>query len=601
MENSSSKIKILPENLTNKIAAGEVVDRPASVAKELVENAIDAGADEITVILKDGGRALIQVMDNGSGMSQADLLLAFQRHATSKIFTYDDLTNIRSFGFRGEALASIASVSQVEARSVVADEPSGYRLQIEGGVMNGVEAAAGNRGTTIAVKNLFYNTPARRKFLKTTSTEYRQILGVLNRFTLAYPEIAFTLVNEDEIVQELKKESLEERIVSVLGSRAQKNLVEIENTGPVQISGFVGNQDAVRRSRGDQYLFFNRRYFTSKSLNYAVVAAYGEILPRGAYPIYIIFIHMDPEQADVNVHPTKKEIKFANDALIFSSLRGCIKRALTSEKVVPEITPWQKFDDFRRYSESDLQQMRQTEPLRFEPPPRQFPGWPEKPQTPGQESHIHPETGLEKIPLIAPPQLVAPATIPFERTNVWQVHNKYIISQIKNGLIVIDQHVAHERILYEKALASFETRKPSSQQLLFPQIIELSQMDYSILLEMIPFLQHIGFVVKAFGKNTVAVEGVPSGIKISDDEKILLSILDEYKRGKRERTEIRENVAASFACHSAIRAGDSLSLEEMNALIDQLFSTKEPYFCPHGRPVIIHISLDELDKRFKRL
>ncbi len=606
----SGTIKILPENLTNKIAAGEVVDRPAAVAKELVENSLDSGATEVTIILRDGGRGLIQVVDNGSGMSQADLLLAFQRHATSKIHTYEDLQNILSFGFRGEALASIASVSQVDARSVLAGEASGYRLRAEGGVTQGVEVAGGTPGTTIAVKNLFYNTPARRKFLKTERTEYRQILSVLTRFYLAYPEVSFTLVHEDEVITELSPEPLDQRVGKVLGRRVEQNLVRIENDGPVRIEGFVGNQDAMRRSRGDQYLYFNRRFFTSKSLNYAVVAAYGEILPRGSYPIYVIFVTMDPEHADVNVHPTKMEIKFANDALIFSSLRGAIKRALSSKVVVPEITPWQNFDDFRRYSDNDMQRLRQTEALDF----GRTPATPataadngdapasgtEAGSSPRDSTHSGDGDDSLRILLLAPNKHAETPRASYERTNVWQVHNKYIISQIKNGLIVIDQHVAHERILYEKALDSFEKRKPSPQQLLFPHVIELSQNDYSLLLEMIPFLEHIGFVVKAFGKNTVVVEGVPSGMKISDDEKVLLDILDEYRRGKKERTEIRENVAASFACHSAIRAGDPLALEEMNALIDQLFSTKEPYFCPHGRPVIVHISLDELDKRFKR-
>jgi len=607
---NNGKIKILPETLTNKIAAGEVVDRPASVVKELVENSLDAGAENVTIILKDGGRALIQVVDDGAGMSQSDLLLAFQRHATSKIFSYDDLHNIRSFGFRGEALASIASVAQVEARSVPDGQDSGHRIQIEGGVMDGVEVAAGNPGTSIAVKNIFYNTPARRKFLKTENTEYRQILSVLNRFYLAYPEVAFTLVHEDEIITELSKQDLDARVEAVLGSRVKSNLLAIENQGPIRITGYVGNQDAMRRSRGDQYLYFNRRYFSNKNLNYAVVAAYGEILPRGSYPVYIIFIEMDPTQADVNVHPTKMEIKFANDQLLFSSIRGAVKRALTSEKVVPDINPWQKFDDFRRYSESDIRQMRQTESLDFESKSTPLPGWPQsgRPEqdapssgaTPSPEMPGHGADELERIPLLKIDQQNLPPRPQFERTNVWQIHNKYIISQVKNGLIVIDQHVAHERILFEKALESFEKRKPTSQQLLFPQIIELSSQDYSILLEMIPFLEHIGFVIKAFGKNTVAVEGVPSDIKISDDEKMLLSVLDEDKRGRHDRTEIRENVAASFACHSAIRAGDALSRDAMNALIDQLFSTREPYFCPHGRPVIIYVSLDELDKRFKR-
>ncbi|MFQ5772619.1 MAG: DNA mismatch repair endonuclease MutL, partial [bacterium] len=269
----TNKIKILPENLTNKIAAGEVVDRPASVVKELIENSIDAGADNITIIIKDGGKALIQVVDNGYGMHESDLLLAFQRHTTSKIFNYEDLSNIQTLGFRGEALASIASVSLVEAKSVQHDQTSGHLLRMEGGVMQDIEGAGGNPGTSIAVKHLFYNTPARRKFMRKTNTEYRQILNVSNRFFLAYPEITFTLINEGEIIVDLKKASLEQRIKAVLGARIQKNLIPIENEGYIRVSGFTGNQDTMRSARGDQYLYFNRRYFTNKSLNYAVISA----------------------------------------------------------------------------------------------------------------------------------------------------------------------------------------------------------------------------------------------------------------------------------------------------------------------------------------
>ncbi len=585
-----NKIQILPENLTNKIAAGEVVDRPASVVKELVENSIDAGAEDLTVIIKEGGKALIQVVDNGAGMEKSDLLLAFQRHATSKIFSYDDLINIQTLGFRGEALASIASVSRVEAKSVLQNQASGQSIRIEGGVVEGIEESAGSPGTTISVKHLFYNTPARRKFLRKTNTEYRQILSVLNRFFLAYPEISFTVVNEGEMVSELKKESFEERMLSVFGSRIQKNLIPIQNEGFLTITGFIGNQDTFRSSRGDQYLFFNKRYFISKSLSYSVVSAYGDILPRGYNPVYIAFLAMDPDQADVNVHPTKMEIKFANDNLIFSTLRGAIKRSLSSTEVIANLSPFDNLNisrptEKRGFTDPDFAALKPNQP--------ELDNWSGHNLFTKNENDTSNQDSMPTTPLSQKKQI-------FERTNIWQVHNKYILSQIKNGLILIDQHVAHERILYEQALENFEKRKPSSQQLLFPQIVEQTAEDYSLLLEMIPFLERIGFVIKAFGKNTVVLEGVPTGIKISNDEKFLLDLLDEYKRGKKERIEIRDNIAKSFACHSAIRAGEPLTLEAMNSLIDQLFSTKEPYFCPHGRPVIINLTLDELDRRFRR-
>ncbi|MCH7677907.1 hypothetical protein IID10_00910, partial [candidate division KSB1 bacterium] len=338
-----------------------------------------------------------------------------------------------------------------------------------------------------------------------------------------------------------------------------------------------------------QYLSFNRRYFSHKSLNYAVISGYGDALQRGLFPVYLVFIEMDPELADVNVHPAKLEIKFSNEPLVFSSVRGSVKRALTSQEAVPEIRRWGTPEAARQAEWLGQTKNEAPIPENSLQLPKLFAS---KPENANQLA--------KGEPLIDSPQDVPREKIIFERTNVWQVHNKYIISQIKNGLIVIDQHVAHERILYEQALDNFEKRNPSSQQLLFPQVVQFSAEDYSILLEMIPFLEKIGFVVKSFGQNTVVLEGVPSGIKISDDEKVLLDILDEYKRGKKDNAEIRENVAKSYACHTAIRAGEHLPLEAMNALIDKLFTTKEPYFCPHGRPVIIHISLAELDRRFKR-
>jgi DNA mismatch repair protein MutL len=600
-ETKESRIQVLPEHLINQIAAGEVVDRPSAVVKELVENALDSGADKITVIVGDGGKRLIRVVDNGIGMSSSDFLLAFQRHATSKILTYEDLENIVTLGFRGEALASIASVARVEARTMQHGESSGHLLQIDGGVMSRIEAAAGTPGTSITVRHLFYNTPARRKFLRARNTEYRQILNVMNRFYLAYPEVAFTFVNEDEVTIELFPETPESRITNVLGRRVKDNLIALDNEHGIKISGYIGNQDAIRKTRGDQYLYYNRRFFNSKNLSYAVAAAYGEILPRGLFPVYVIFIEMEPNEVDVNVHPTKLEIKFANEQLVFSSLRGAVKRALTSHAVIPEISPWQPYSHFDRSGRDSSASSQSPRDLDLVLP---YSNWKESEGDKGQLS-LQPDLPLPESETgagdaVGPAVSGAPDVFDFERRNIWQVHNKYIVSQIKSGLIIVDQHVAHERILYEQALESFEKRTPSPQQLLFPQIIELSAEDNALLLEILPFLERIGFIVKAFGQNTVVVEAVPSGVKFSDDERALLDIIDEYKRGKKDNVEIRENVAASFACHSAIRAGESLSLEAMNALIDDLFSTREPYFCPHGRPVIIHVPLEELDRRFKR-
>ena len=591
------KIKVLPESLTNQIAAGEVIDRPASVVKELVENSLDAGANEITVIIREGGHALIQVVDDGEGMAEDDLLLAFQRHSTSKIQSYEDLAQVTTLGFRGEALASIASVARVEARSVPTGKAEGSQVRVEGGVMKDATACGGAPGTSIAVKHLFFNTPARRKFLRAPNTEYRHILSVLNRFALGYPEKAFTLINEDEIIFDLKPASPLERIGAVLGARVRDSLVEVTDDGPVRIHGYIATPDAFRRSRGDQYLFLNRRYIVNRALNHAVVAGYGEILPRATFPIYVLRLEIDPHLVDVNVHPTKVEVKFANEGMVYKLVNGAVKRALSSAQIVPNLQPF--------LGEAFQPQALTRRPFTGEQQPLDLR---REPAIPADEvtvvSPVQPPDAEWPAPATTPTEPAAPQTLPaterFERTNVWQLHNKYILTQIKSGLIVIDQHVAHERVLYERALDAFERRAPASQQLLFPQVVELSAEDFSYLTEMLPFLEKIGFVIKAFGKNTVVVEGVPPGIKVSDDEKLLGQIIDEFKRGKKDSVEIRECVAKSFACHAAVRAGDKLTLEAMNALIDQLFATRHPYHCPHGRPVIVNIPIEELDKRFGR-
>ncbi len=583
-----NKIIILPEDLTNKIAAGEVVDRPAAIVKELVENSIDAGADEITVILKNGGKTLIQVVDNGTGMSREDAILAIQRHTTSKIHSYDDLHNIRTLGFRGEALASIASVSRMELSTVLHQEESGTRIKIEGGVVEDIAACAGNRGTTVAVKNLFYNTPARRKFLKSDETEYRYILGVMQRFTLAYFQTSFKLYHNDQMIYDLKPTEPGQRLIEVLGSRYKDKLVTVEDQGTVmQIWGFLGNQDSARKSRGDQFLFLNGRYIVNRALNHAVVSAYGTIIPHGSFPLYVLFLEIDPRRVDVNVHPSKMEVKFADERLIYDLLRSAVKRALASQQIIPPLSMHPSMPSRAIPAAIDQLLPRQTAIPLYETQPT-----------------AEPRTDVSSP---ATPQATKPAFISmarkepkYERTNVWQIHNQYIVCEIKSGLIVIDQHVAHERILYEQALKNFEQKQPASQQLLFPQVINLTPDDISYLMEILPFLERIGFVIKGFGGTSVVLEAVPSGLKIGHPETVLNEIIDEFKANRGNSLDIRDNVAKSFACRMAIKKGDPLNLEEMNQLIDRLFATQSPYFCPHGRPVIVTLSLEELDKRFGR-
>jgi len=589
MQNSllKNRIKILPEDLTNKIAAGEVIDRPAAIVKELLENSIDAGSDEITVILKNGGKTLIQIVDNGTGMSREDAILAIQRHTTSKISSYDDLHNIQTLGFRGEALASIASVSRMEIKTILHKQSSGTLLKIEGGVVEDIIDTGGTRGTSVTVKNLFYNTPARRKFLKSDETEYRYILTTLQRFMLAYFQISFKLYHNDHQIYDLKPDEPQQRLIVVLGNRYKDKLVKVEDKGTLlQIWGYIGNQDSAKKSRGDQFIFLNGRYIINRALNHAVASSYGTIIPHGTFPMYALFLEIDPRRIDVNVHPSKMEVKFADERLIYDLLRSSVKRSLSSEQIIPSLTSQHRYEAQQISKPIENLYPRQTAIPLYEiaPPEREITR--EITRSDRQE-----EPSIISITRFEPK---------YERTNVWQIHNQYILSEIKSGVIIIDQHVAHERILYEQALKNFEQSKPASQQLLFPQVVDLTPEEYSQMMDILPFLEKIGFIIKGFGGNTVVLEGVPSGLKISNPETILNEIIDEYKKNKSTSLDVRDSVAKSYSCKMAIKKGESLTRDEMNLLIDQLFATQSPYFCPHGRPVIVTLSVEELDKRFGR-
>jgi len=582
---ANNKIKILPEELTNKIAAGEVVDRPASIVKELVENSIDAGSDEITVIIKNGGKTLIQVVDNGTGMSREDSILAIQRHTTSKISTYDDLHNIRTLGFRGEALASIASVSRMELKTIPYNQPSGTLLKSEGGVVEDIIDTGGTRGTSVTVKNLFYNTPARRKFLKSDETEYRYILNVLQRFTLSYFQVSFILYHNDQKIFDLKPSEPDLRLIEVLGNRYRDKFVKVEDKGTLlQIWGYIGNQDSAKKSRGDQFLFLNGRYIINRALNHAVVSSYGTIIPHGAFPLYVLFLEIDPRRIDINVHPSKMEVKFADERLVYDLLRAAVKRALSSGRIISA-----------QFTVEPRPLTKSFENLHLKQTAIPFYGISPKtePRIDFTITTVKPE---EKPPIVSMPRREPK----YERTNVWQIHNQYIVSEIKSGLIVIDQHVAHERILYEQALKNIDQSKPASQQLLFPQVVDLTPEEFSHMMDILPYLEKIGFIIKGFGGNTVVLEGVPSGLKMGNPETILNEIIDEYKKNRSTSLDVRDNVAKSYSCKMAIKKGEQLNRDEMNLLIDQLFATQSPYFCPHGRPVIVTLSLEELDKRFGR-
>jgi DNA mismatch repair protein MutL len=604
----SSIINILPEHLANKIAAGEVVQRPESVVKELLENSIDAGATSISVLIKNAGKSLIQIVDNGKGMSEEDAVKSFYRHATSKISTYEDLENIVTLGFRGEALASIAAVAQVEVKTKTDDDAVGVTIRVEGGDMQPPEKSAHQRGTTITVKNVFYNTPARRNFLKSNNTEFKHIYDTVQRLALSRPDIALEFTSDEDTILALPSQRIEERLKSLFGDRHAAAMIPVnEETEIMKIHGFLGKPDFARKSKVDQYIFLNARFITNRSINHAVFSGYEHLVEKGNFPFFLLFLNIDPHKVDVNVHPSKMEVKFSDEQSIYRIVASVVRKTLGMNDLVPSMEFNQRNDrsDFSSFRHMHLPRVYpdsvtpggENDPL----PAHEFPFDLTTQLEQIFAKHDRPSGGEQPQSDILqyrhePREIEATESIP-----IWQLHNKYILTQIRTGLMIIDQHVAHERILYEKALIRMNNAVPSSQQLLFPQTIALSSGDYSLAKDLLPFLQTLGFETKLFGKNTIVMEGVPPEVKAGTETNILQEILDEFKNNQlRIKLEAKDNIAKSFSCKAAIKAGERLTEMEMRSLIDQLFATSMPYVCPHGRPVLIKVSLNELDRRFFR-
>jgi len=613
---SQKKIQILPDNLVNKIAAGEVVQRPASVVKELMENSVDSGAKNIEVIVKRAGKVLIQVVDDGEGMSGDDALLSIQRHATSKINKFEDLEAIRTLGFRGEALSSIAAVSNIEIKTERKEDEVGTLIRIddENNILQ--EKGSFSKGTSIAAKNLFYNTPGRRNFLKSNATELKHILEAFKRIALSHPEISFKFWNEDDLIYDFPAGDNKDRIKSVVADNILDGVLEVkEITDYIKLTGFIAKPAYLRKSKGEQYFFLNNRYVLSRTVSHAVFSAYENILEKGDYPFFLLYLEIDPSKVDVNVHPQKLEVKFEDDKDIHSFVQAVIKKTLGSYDLVPGMSfgnaPGESeklhYGEHRRSSRDDFSdrpdfnapQNKRNEVFNQEELDNLFETLsPEIEASAATEFTGHPfdESHPKEISHVTPS-----AQTGMESTFIVSLHNKYILSQIKSGLMIIDQHVAHERILYEKAINSFSANMPFSQQLLFSQTLQVDPADYNLLKEIEPFLSKLGFEIEFFSKNTVVIDGVPSDIKIGTEVETLVEILDEYKTNEREKKlEVTDNIAKSFSCKAAIKAGDKLSQQEMRVLVDQLFATSMPYVCPHGRPILIKIPLGEFDKRFGR-
>ena len=609
----TSRIKILPENIANKIAAGEVVQRPESVVKELLENSVDATATSIELIVKQAGKSLIQVCDNGTGMTEEEAMLCIQKHATSKISSMEDLESIKTLGFRGEALSSIAAVSQLEIRTEIRESEIGTLLKIESENEITTEKISTSKGTCISVKNIFYNIPARRKFLKSDSTELKHIIDTFNRISLAHPEISFKFFNSDNLVFDYKGGSLEERVQQIFADNMIEALIPVsEVTDYLSLTGFIGKPSIFKKSKGEQFLFLNNRYVINKNINHAVFSAFENILEKGDYPFFILFLTINPSKVDVNIHPSKLEVKFDDEKDIYNFVLAVIRKSIGAFDLVPTMAFENSSDQGEKLSFNPFTSVKQND---FSDRPV-FSGREKRESTPVSDAEIDLVFGSLTKNIIpdgnildnyssgevnAVKSIERTASTETETTFIIQLHNKYILSQIKSGLMIIDQHAAHERILYEKALSRLEANMPFTQQLLFPIKIQFDLASYQILKELDSMITKIGFKLKYLPKNYVMIEGVPDDIKSGSEEKLLRDFISEYINNQTvEKLEEKDNIAKSYSCKAAIKAGDKLSEKEMHLLINQLFATSMPYVCPHGRPIVIKISLEEFDRRFGR-
>ncbi|MGV8017339.1 MAG: DNA mismatch repair endonuclease MutL [Ignavibacteria bacterium] len=606
----NNKIQILPQHLYNKIAAGEVVGRPESVVKELIENSIDSGATEISVLIKDAGKTLINVIDNGSGMNEEDAKLAFLRHSTSKISTYDDLENIRTLGFRGEALASIAAISQVELKTRLRSDEVGTLVKIEGNEVKEVLKANFEPGTYVSVKNIFYNTPGRRNFLKSNQTEFRHIYDTFVRLAISNPGIEFRFFNNDEMIFDLKPATLQLRIEELFGKEFSDSLIVIASGNQlVKLNGFISKPGFTKKAKQDQFFYLNSRFFTNKNLNFAVYSGYDDLIEKGNYPSFFLFIEIDPRKVDVNVHPSKLEVKFEDEGAMFGFIRKTVKDSLRESSITFDMSfgTGSRNDtetlehttsgkstnfDFGRFRHSDTEKSAGIHSIfqasKPEPPER-------------REIYAEPDDEPADLPGFRQRSIFEHKKKDEERFNVWQYHNKYIMCETETGLMIIDQHAAHERILYEKAVMRLNSQSSFSQQLLLPISIKLTKIDYQISKSLESEISNLGFALKFAPADTVELTGIPSDVKPGNENKIFQELIDQYKEYEIQlNLDKRDNLAKSFACRSAIKAGEPLQTEEMINLIDSLFECSMPYVCPHGRPTVIRLTTEELDKRFSR-
>lgn len=614
----SDIIQLLPDHIANQIAAGEVVQRPASVVKELIENSIDAGATKIELLVKDGGKTLVQVVDNGCGMTEGDARMCFERHATSKIKAADDLFKLRTKGFRGEALASIAAIAHVDLKTKQVGEELGTAVIIEGSKVIEQKPSACVEGTSIAVKNLFYNVPARRNFLGSDITEYRKVLDEFLRIALVHPNLTLSFKHNNELIYQLHPQNLRQRLVNIYGKPYNERLVAVEEeTDIVKITGFISKPEFARSKSDQSFLFVNDRFFKDRYFHHAIMAAYDGIIPQSKYPPYFLYFSVPTESIDVNVHPTKTEIKFEENQAIYAIIRSAIKQALGKFNVAPTL-------DFEHESTFDVPPLKEGESIQvpqIKVNPDYNPFNSEKKSYSGSASSggsggsytiqskgfssIQPnKEEWEDEPIKKETQVEVVASsmndeVEIEKKKPVQINNKYILTSVKNGFLLIDQYRAHCRVLFEKFLGGSEEKSTvNSQKLLFTESFEIDSTEKPFWSELLPHLNENGFELSLKGKE-IMIDAVPVDAKDENPVKLVQSVLDQFKESEQlEEVDLQKRIALSLAASLAIKGGKRLGVDEMEFLIDALFASEMPQISPHGKKIIETFTLDEITKRF---
>ncbi len=612
------KIVLLPDSIANQIAAGEVIQRPASAVKELLENAVDAGATEIKLFVNDAGKTLLQVIDNGSGMSEIDARMCFERHATSKIRNIDDLFHIKTMGFRGEALASIAAVAQVELKTKRAEDETGALIEVENSIVTRQEPVAVPNGTSIAMKNLFFNVPARRNFLKSNAAEMRHIVDEFTRVAMSFPHILFTLASNGQQVFHLEAGSLKQRIVQLLGNTYNAKMVSVkEETDYMNIYGFTGKPETAKKTRGDQYFFVNNRFIKSAYLNHAVMNAYQQMIPADSFPMYVLFIDLDPTQVDVNVHPTKQEIKFEDEKIIYAFVQAAVKHSLAQFSITPTLDfeldasiqqlpsvsqPFTVQNKEAAVSSSLYKGFTQKHQAHFidKPSQSELKSWKDfyKPLEKDVAVFDYEKTQQQQQSIIL--QKKQGIAID-ENTELAQVLNAYIIVPVTGSFLLVNQQSAHERVLYEQMKKATDGKPITMQRSMFPLTLELTPSDAVLLNELLQDLSLLGYLIEPFGNNSFVVQGTPADLEDGNEKQLIDFTLEQYKHFNSDiKISNREKLIRSLARQRATKSGTRLTEREMRQLLNDLFNCDVYNTAPDGNPTYLEFKQEQIEKMFGR-